>query len=396
MDSLTTIVLNHGVESVLDLHPSAAEEALSAAVAESNSGPECVLPSMLDHNRIGDVYNFVARLHLIPNREEMVATALEGLNRLMPAAEWTIYSAQTSPHTFAMHLEVLDAYPLPPSVENTAHADEVDDPHARESTPLPSEKIAATESASEAAATGKLVRRDAPGHSTIAVALVYDARVLGVLVGRRDEAGGAWTEADERLLESLVVPFAAWLAHRRQSAEAERLLLTDDLTKLRNARFLRETLIGEIKRARRYGTQLSVLFIDLDNFKTVNDEHGHLVGSHALIEAAGAILGGVRNTDTVARYGGDEFVVVLPDTPLEGAEQVAERIRHHIETQSFTGGRRLTLRITASLGIAAFPSHAQSPQQLIAAADAAMYSAKGAQKNCVHTADFSRVKVEAK
>jgi diguanylate cyclase (GGDEF)-like protein len=128
---------------------------------------------------------------------------------------------------------------------------------------------------------------------------------------------------------------------------------------------------------------VAALFLDLDDFKKVNDLHGHLVGSHVLMEMAAVILGSVRDTDALARYGGDEFVIVLPDTGIQLAEIVAERIREKISHHEFTGGRRLQLSLTASFGVATFPHHASSPQQLIACADTAMYEAKAANKNCV-------------
>jgi len=102
-----------------------------------------------------------------------------------------------------------------------------------------------------------------------------------------------------------------------------------------------------------------------------------------LMEMAAVILSSVRDTDAVARYGGDEFVIVLPDTRTDLAGVVAERIRQKIERYQFHGGRRLQLSMTASFGVAAFPEHASSPQQLIACADTAMYEAKAANKNCV-------------
>ncbi len=118
----------------------------------------------------------------------------------------------------------------------------------------------------------------------------------------------------------------------------------------------------------------------------VSDLHVHLAGSHVLIEMATVILMGVRDTDMVARYGGDEFVVILPETSAEMAALVAERIREKIEIHHFTGGRNLRRSLTASFGVASFPRDAQSPQQLLADADAAMYAAKAARKNCVRSA----------
>jgi diguanylate cyclase (GGDEF)-like protein len=101
------------------------------------------------------------------------------------------------------------------------------------------------------------------------------------------------------------------------------------------------------------------------------------------MEMAAVILSSIRDTDAVARYGGDEFVIVLPDTGVELACTVAERIRGKIARHFFTGGRNLKLSLTASFGVAAFPAHASSPQQLIACADTAMYEAKAANKNCI-------------
>ena len=136
---------------------------------------------------------------------------------------------------------------------------------------------------------------------------------------------------------------------------------------------------------------MAALFLDLDDFKRVNDAHGHLAGSHVLMEMAAVILSSIRDTDAVARYGGDEFVIVLPDTEIELAGTVAERIREKIAGHQFNAGRNLKLSLTASFGVAAFPVHASSPQQLIAAADTAMYEAKAAKKNCVRfSASLSR------
>jgi len=185
------------------------------------------------------------------------------------------------------------------------------------------------------------------------------------------------------LLEALAISIAAALANSVRIAEAERLSLTDDLTRLHNARYLRQFLVNEIKRARRYSSSVAAIFLDLDDFKLVNDQHGHLVGSHVLMEVAALLLPSVRDTDCVVRYGGDEFLLILPDARLEDALQVAERTRAKIERHQFNGGRRLKISLTASLGVATFPQHALSPQQLIACADRAMYHAKAANKNCV-------------
>src|SRR6185295_461056 len=221
----------------------------------------------------------------------------------------------------------------------------------------------------------------------VAVPLICGERILGVLEGRRTgKYARSFRKSEVSLLDALSLPMASALANSVRIAEAERLSQTDDLTKLHNARYLRQFLLNEIRRARRYGTSVAALFLDLDDFKRINDEHGHLVGSHVLMEIAAVILSSVRDTDAVARYGGDEFVIVLPDTGIELAGSVAERIRQKISRHYFTGGRRLQLSLTASFGVATFPKHASSPQQLIACADTAMYEAKAANKNCVRFA----------
>jgi diguanylate cyclase (GGDEF)-like protein len=241
-----------------------------------------------------------------------------------------------------------------------------------------------TKAAKQAAAGMGIIKRKENGQFVVAVPLICGERILGVLEGLREgKDARAFKKTDVSLLDALSLPIASALANAVRIAEAERLSQTDDLTKLHNARYLRQFLLNEIRRARRYGSSVAALFLDLDDFKQINDEHGHLVGSHVLMEMATVILSSVRDTDAVARYGGDEFVIVLPDTGVELAGAVAERIRQKIGRYRFTGGRRLQLSLTASFGVAAFPQHASSPQQLIACADTAMYEAKAANKNCV-------------
>ena len=132
----------------------------------------------------------------------------------------------------------------------------------------------------------------------------------------------------------------------------------------------------ETKRASRSGRPLSLLFIDLDGFKAVNDTHGHLFGSRALVEAAAVIRGSARETDVVARFGGDEFALVLPDTGGEGAFAVGERIRERIAAHTFLAGDGLDIHLTASVGVATLPDVAASAEELVQAADKAMYQVK--------------------
>jgi diguanylate cyclase (GGDEF)-like protein len=162
--------------------------------------------------------------------------------------------------------------------------------------------------------------------------------------------------------------------------------VTDDLTQLYNSRYLNAVLRRETKRATRNGRPLSLLFIDLDGFKGVNDAHGHVYGSRALVEAAAVIRGSARETDVVSRFGGDEFALVLPDTGREGAFAVGERIRERIAAHVFLDAYGFGMRLTCSVGLATLPDSAESADDLIHAADQAMYAVKAAGKNGIQAA----------
>jgi two-component system cell cycle response regulator len=149
---------------------------------------------------------------------------------------------------------------------------------------------------------------------------------------------------------------------------------------------MNQVLRRETKRASRSGRPVSLLFIDLDGFKSVNDSHGHLCGSRALVEAAEVIRGCARETDVVARFGGDEFSLILPETGRDGAVSVAIRIRERVAEHVFLETDGLAVRLTASVGVATLPDVAGSAEELIRAADMAMYKVKEAGKNGIHVA----------
>jgi diguanylate cyclase (GGDEF)-like protein len=198
-------------------------------------------------------------------------------------------------------------------------------------------------------------------------------------------------------LTQLVEPGAFALATALRVARAEALSVTDDLTQLYNSRYLNEALRKETKRAMRSGWPLSLLFIDLDGFKRINDAHGHLLGSRALIEAAQIIRHSARETDIVARFGGDEFAILLPETGAEGAQMVARRLRDRIQRHNFLADRG-TNRVTASIGVATLPDVAETAEGLLQAADAAMYRVKVSGKNGIQVAgtetDGARIPAE--
>jgi len=187
----------------------------------------------------------------------------------------------------------------------------------------------------------------------------------------------------QALLALLLEPAAVALDNAVLLRRSEDLSVTDDLTKLYNSRYLNAMLRREVERSRRYRTPVSLIFLDLDGFKEVNDNHGHLWGSRTLVEVGEVIRSTVREIDVVSRYGGDEFTVILPQTGTEGAFTIADRIRQRIEETPFLEAHGRRVRITASLGIATFPDHGRTKDDLIARADQAMYVAKGRGKNGV-------------
>jgi diguanylate cyclase (GGDEF)-like protein len=191
--------------------------------------------------------------------------------------------------------------------------------------------------------------------------------------------------AESALLRALE-PGAIALDNALRVARAEALSVTDDLTQLYNSRYLAQVLRRETKRASRSGRPLSLLFIDLDGFKSINDTHGHLYGSRALVEAAGLIRQSARETDVVARFGGDEFALILPDTGSEGAAAVGERIRERVAAHGFLRADGLDIHLTVSVGVATLPDVAASSDGLVQAADEAMYHVKDRGKNGIYIA----------
>ncbi len=166
--------------------------------------------------------------------------------------------------------------------------------------------------------------------------------------------------------------------------EIYRVAVTDGLTQIANKRALDEFLDKEMSRARRYGRNLSVLMMDLDHFKNVNDTFGHLTGDLVLREMAAVVRPRVRREEMFARYGGEEFVIALPETDAKGARELAETLRRMIADHPILFEGR-SIRVTVSIGVAEFNREGhRTPAELLDAADRNLYAAKNGGRNCVH------------
>ena len=315
------------------------------------------------------------RLHESLDASDVVARAMELLPALVEAESWALFLKSEQDERLEL-VRAINAMVVP--VGPFVNLDEAPGPLAQ-----------AVIGQSAVIAAGD--RSSSNGEpSLMCIPLIAGRRTVGALqVARRDnrdESTEAFSADELRRLE-LVCRSLAWaLANAIEYHNATRQTLIDDLTRLYNVRYLYQTLDSEIRRARRYGSSVSVVFMDLDGFKLVNDAYGHRAGSATLTEVAQVIAMSVRESDFVARYGGDEFVLMLPETPARRAVQMAERVRDRIALHRFTGGVGADIYLTASFGVASFPEHATEAERLIELADAAMYEAKQDSKNTVRIA----------
>jgi diguanylate cyclase (GGDEF)-like protein len=216
--------------------------------------------------------------------------------------------------------------------------------------------------------------------SIICVPLKSKLRVLGViqLVNVNMDH---FTEQESFFLQSLSDYAAIAIENARSVERIQELTITDDCTGLYNARHLYKTLESEVYRSSRFGYEFSVLFIDLDHFKQVNDTHGHLIGSKLLAEIGYLIKAQLRLIDFAFRYGGDEFVVLLPQTSKDAALVVARRLRDSLRASCFCKEEGLNLNVRASMGLATYPHDAKSPHDIIRQADEMMYMVKNSTRD---------------
>lgn len=229
--------------------------------------------------------------------------------------------------------------------------------------------------------------------SAIVLPFTLDRWRAGVLFLRTRRGERALTRDDLEFAEPVLRAAVASVrrSHVLESTRAdnqrlEALATTDPLTRLLNRRALHDRLAAEVQRAHRYGAVVTLLLIDVDHFKQVNDTHGHPVGDTVLAQVATLLQASLRTVDVAARYGGEEFVAILPETPLEGGTIIAERLRERIARHEFVGAHNTPLRLTVSIGLAVYPGpEVRSMDDLVARADAALYRAKAEGRNQVRT-----------
>jgi len=224
--------------------------------------------------------------------------------------------------------------------------------------------------------------------SIVAVPVRFRDTCLGVIELINCVGPEGFDPRDLKLLEALSDFAAIALENARHVKRIHELTIKDDCTSLYNARHMGFILDTEIYRSQRYNYEFSIVFIDLDHFKQVNDTHGHLVGSRLLSEMGDALKGNCRLIDFAFRYGGDEFVILLPQTSKENAINVAQRLHRLIRETVWLSKEGLNIRITPSIGLAAYPMDSKTKEGLLHLADEAMYLVKNKNRDSVAAANI--------
>ena len=219
--------------------------------------------------------------------------------------------------------------------------------------------------------------------SLLAVPLLSKGRVLGVVELVNPRGGHPFDAGDQRTLEALADYAAIAIDNARAYERIRELTLRDEHSGLFNARHLWRQLEMEVARTARTGRPFSVVFIDLDHFKQVNDRFGHQAGSSVLKEVGDLLRQQIRTIDVPVRYGGDEFVILLPETDKAHARMVAERIRTAMSEAVFLVQGGNNVKVTASFGLSTCPDDGDTPEKVVQGADAAMYRVKESTRNGV-------------
>ncbi len=216
--------------------------------------------------------------------------------------------------------------------------------------------------------------------SYIILPLESRGKVVGTF-GLGSRRAGTYSKRDLPLLGQLSKQISVAIENVKLYEQTKENSILDDVSSLFNFRYFHQALDRELKLVARHRSRLSLIFIDLDRFKLINDTHGHLRGSRVLRAVGFLLRAAVRETDIAARYGGDEFVVILPDTDLALAKRLGERIRKIICHHIFLRDEGLNERLGASIGVATYPSEAHTKEELIQLADERMYRAKKKNRN---------------
>ncbi len=222
--------------------------------------------------------------------------------------------------------------------------------------------------------------------SIVCVPLIHNQRTIGViqLINGLDKI--QFSEQDQQILATIADFTAIAIENSRLMSKIHALTITDPLTGLYNSSHFQTLCEYEIERAKRYQSELSMIFLDLDHFKQVNDTYGHLTGSRLLKEASQIFRRNIRKADHAARYGGDEFVFLLPATSKDGAISMANNLLCRLNQTVFHADCGTEIKISCSLGVATFPTNASSLKSLIKLADVAMYQVKKSTRNAVASA----------